>query len=514
MTEVNNKNAGLKSVVVVRKNIAANMIGSAWVALLSIAFVPLYIHFLGVEAYGLIGFFVTLQVLFSVLDMGLTATLSRELARLSVAGQDAAQQMRDVVRTLEAIYWGLAIIIIFVVFALAEWIATGWLNVDQLQPDVVSRSVMLMGVVIAFRMPYGFYSGGLIGLQNQVLLNRIKVVVETVRNGGGVLVLWLFSPSITAFFSWHAIAGCFSVIVLAVTLWKVLPATGCRAMCSFAILRQLWRFGAAMSMLTVLGLLVVELDKVILSKMLPLEEFGYYMLASTLAMGINLIIVPVFTAMHPRLTQLLEAHDEKEARRLYHKGSQVMAVLVMPVAITLCFYAEPILTIWTQNAEVARLSSPLLSILVIGTALNSIMNMPYALQIAHGWIKLSIISNIVAVIVLVPCLVWGISHYGVVGAASIWLALNAGYVLINSPIIHWKLLRGEFHSWLLVDNLVPIISVLLVVFLSWKLMPVGMDVLSLAIWIFSSFMVSFLLAAILLPVTRSFMLAAASAQRS
>ncbi len=44
---------------------------------MSLAFIPLYIKFLGIEAYGIIGFFTTLQAMFTLLDLGLGYTLNR-----------------------------------------------------------------------------------------------------------------------------------------------------------------------------------------------------------------------------------------------------------------------------------------------------------------------------------------------------------------------------------------------------------------------------------------------------
>jgi len=486
----------------VRKNIIANMLGSGWVAALSLAFVPLYIHFMGIEAYGLVGFYVTLQVLFSVLDMGLTATISRELARLSAQGGGAAIEMRNVVRTLETIYWALAVFIILTVGFSAHWIATVWLNTNQLSSDDIQMSVMLMGVVIAFRMPYGFYSGGLIGMQRQVLLNVIKICVETFRNGGGVLVLWLFSPTITAFFLWHAAAGIVGVCVLGVVLWRCLPKAIEKARFTPSLFRRLWRFGAGMLAIALLSLLLVEMDKLVLSKMLSLAEFGHYVLASTLAMGLNLIIVPIFSAIHPRLTQLVASHDELGLSQLYHKGCQLMTVLVMPVAFVLCFFAEEVLLAWTQEASIAQYSAPLLSLLVIGTAFNAMMNIPYALQLAHGWIKLSILSNIIAVIILVPALFWMISRYGVIGAASIWTALNIGYVLFNSPIIHAKLLKGEFKHWLVSDFGIPTLVALIIVVLFWMVMPSELSLFGHLAWIVFTLIMTLSLCALAAPMVR------------
>ena len=43
------------------KNVAANILGLGWAALMGICFVPLYLKFIGVEGYDLIGFFVILS---------------------------------------------------------------------------------------------------------------------------------------------------------------------------------------------------------------------------------------------------------------------------------------------------------------------------------------------------------------------------------------------------------------------------------------------------------------------
>ncbi|MCC7310720.1 MAG: oligosaccharide flippase family protein [Sulfuritalea sp.] len=480
------------------------MLGSGWAAFLSLAFVPLYIHFLGLESYGLIGFYVTLQVLFSVLDMGLTTTLSREMARLSAAGNAAAQDMRNVVRTLEVVYWVLAVFIITAVVLTADWIATSWLNSNRLPPDVLGSSITLMGVVIAFRMPYGFYAGGLIGLQRQVLLNGMKSAIETFRNGGGVIVIWLVSPTITAFFTWHAIAGVIAAILSRMVLWRSLPRANGRASFTPSLFRQLWSFGAGMSAISLLALLLVELDKIILSKMLPLDELGYYMLASTVAMGINLIIVPLVLAIQPRLTQLVAGGDVTGLRQIYHMGCQLMTVLVMPFALGLCFFSEPLLRIWTQNADIARFSAPVLSLLALGTAMNAMMNIPYALQLAHGWTRLALITTSISVLVLVPALIVMIDKFGVIGAASIWVVLNAGNVLLTLPIVHAKFLRGEYKHWLLVDFLRPTCVVLAVLGLGRFFMPEETSMTGEAVWIALWVTASLFVGAKVTPVTRSY----------
>jgi len=78
----------------IKRNLAANLVGNLWMPLLLVAVVPLYVELIGVEAFGLIGFFVTIQILLSQFDLGLSMTLNRELARLSVQ-ERKTQEMRD-----------------------------------------------------------------------------------------------------------------------------------------------------------------------------------------------------------------------------------------------------------------------------------------------------------------------------------------------------------------------------------------------------------------------------------
>lgn len=116
----------------------ANFAGSIWQALMGLVFIPFYIKFMGIESYGLIGIFATLQVIFGLLDVGLGSTLTREMARLS-ALPHKEQEMRNLVRTLETIYWSVAVFVGMTVVALSPIIAHHWIKAGQLPPKPSNR---------------------------------------------------------------------------------------------------------------------------------------------------------------------------------------------------------------------------------------------------------------------------------------------------------------------------------------------------------------------------------------
>jgi len=146
--------------VSLKRNIVANFIGNSWATVMSLAFIPLYIHFMGIEAYGLVGFFLVLQATFCLLDMGLSATLSREMARLSVQ-PEKAQEMRNLARTLEIIYWAIAVVIGVVVITFASTITHRWLHAGQLATGTIEQAIVLMGLALSLQWPFSLYSGGL-----------------------------------------------------------------------------------------------------------------------------------------------------------------------------------------------------------------------------------------------------------------------------------------------------------------------------------------------------------------
>jgi hypothetical protein len=84
------------------------------------------------------------------------------------------------------------------------------------------------------------------------------------------------------------------------------------------------------------------------------------------------------------------------------------------------------------------------------------MNLPYALQLAFGWTKLSFFKSIIAVILLVPLIIYMTMRYGAVGAASIWFVLNMGMFFFEIPIMHRRLLRKEKWRWYLQDVCLPL----------------------------------------------------------
>lgn len=440
-----------------KENILANIAGQGWAAILQLAVVPLYLKFLGIESYGLIGFYTVLQAIIQILDLGVSPTMTREMARYS-SQEEKGRQMRDFVRTLEIGYWVIGIVIGFALVCGSSLIAEHWIKSTSLPKSTIVLAVRMMGIISFFQWPFSFYQGGLMGLQRQLVFNGIKITMSTLNSVGSVLVLWLVSPTIVSFLRWQLLVSVLQVSFLAVFLWRSLPGKIYSPRINPSLLRTTWRFAAGMSGMSITAVVLTQMDKIVLSKLLSLEQFGYYILASVVAGGLGMIIAPLFNAFFPRFTALVTAGDHETLRRLYHRGSQTMAVLLLPPATVIAFFSFDVILAWTGNAETARNTSLILSLLVVGTAFNGLMNMPYVLQLSYGWTSIGLRINIFFIGTMVPLLIGATSYYGSTGAASVWLVLNTIYLFIGVPLTHRRLLKAEMGRWYVEDIGLPLMA--------------------------------------------------------
>jgi O-antigen/teichoic acid export membrane protein len=328
-----------------------------------------------------------------------------------------------------------------------------------------------MGIVFALQWPVGVYNGGLLGLQKQVTANTIQAVFLVIRQVGGAILLWKISASIHLFFLWQAAAMAGQTVATGVALNRYLPGRTGQGTFRWSVLTKNWRFSAGMFIISILAVILLQTDKLIVSKLLSLEQFGYYTLAWVVGGALANVITPIFVAVFPRLTQLAKEENYAELTRVYHLSCQVLSVLVLPAGTVLALFPREVLLAWSGDPNMIAMTSRVVTIVAIGSTLNGLLNLPYALQLAFGWTRLSIITLSIAIVVIVPLEYWLAKHHGLVGAALGWVILNIGQLVFQLQAMHMRLLRGEQWRWYVMDVGLPLLGIAVVVLPARILLP-------------------------------------------
>lgn len=453
-----------------KKNILANYTSQLYVTGVGILILPFYIQYMGAEAYGLIGFFTMLQAWFSLLDMGLTPTIGRETARYH-GGSMTALAYRQLFRALSLIFASISVIGGGTLWLFAEVVATGWLKVNELAQGEVVLAVQIMATSVALRWMGGLYRGVITGSEQLVWLSGFNVLIATLRFIAVFASMWLYGFTPFVFFVHQLVVAFLEVVGLFLMSNRLLPARDNlneKIGWSFEPVKPVLKFALTIAFTSSVWVLVTQTDKLVLSGILPLADYGYFTLAVLAASGIMVISGPISSAIMPRMVRLHAEGKHDELLQVYRNATQLVSVIAGSAAITIAFCAEPLLYAWTGNLELAAQAAPILRLYAIGNGFLAVAAFPYYLQYAKGNLRYHLIGNAVMVVVLIPAIIVVAIYYGGVGAGYVWLVINGLYLLTWVAYVHYKLQPGLQRSWLTKDIagiILPVVLVLGTVFL-------------------------------------------------
>lgn len=418
-------------------NIIVSYIGQIYLIIISLAILPVYIKYMGAEAYGLVGFFAMLQGLFSLLDFGLTPTISRQTAQYN-AGAETALGFRQLCRSLSLIFTAIACIGGSLLFYFNHYIAEHWLKLENLAMSDVLFSLKIMAVCVALRWMTGLYRGVITGFERIVWLSIINIVIATLRFPGVLLYMYYCGFTIQSFFVFQLMVAILEFVLLGLKAYILLPKLNPSTRLGWSLkpVKPLLSFALTIAFTSSVWVLLTQLDKFILSGMLPLSEYGYFTLAVLVAGGILQIGAPISSAIMPRMARLYGEKKYNELKDVYLNSTQFVTVIVVTAGIVLAVLAEVVLYVWTGDVELAKKAAPILQLYTIGNTLLTLGAFPYYLQYAKGSLRLHFIGNLVMLIVLVPVIIWSAKNYGAIGTGWAWVSIQLVYLIGWVSYVH------------------------------------------------------------------------------
>jgi O-antigen/teichoic acid export membrane protein len=289
----------------------------------------------------------------------------------------------------------------------------------------------------------------------------VAIAMTTLGSIGAVLVLSHVSATIEAFFVWQAGVGLMHAVVLRALAWRLV---GTRAVHRFnwSELRRVGGFTVSMSGVAITGMLLMQTDKVVLSRVLTLEAFGQYMLATVVAGGLYLVVTPTFNLIFPKLSALY-LKSEHELVAYYRQGTRTLTAVLFPLSTIAIVFARDLMFLWTGDGALSDASAPIVQLILVGTTLNGVMNFPYALQLASGKTRIAITTNIILLVIMLPLTIALSIRFGAIGGAAAWAILNAIYLVVGTWLTHRSLLEDSGARWLAFDVGVPLLATVAVV---------------------------------------------------
>lgn len=443
----------------VKKNLFANYIGQFYLLVIAIVMVPFYLEYMGTEAYGLVGFFALIQSWMMLLDMGLSPTLLREVAKVKVNKTPRKlETFKYLFHSIEFIFIFISLLTVFFIVTFSSWISLNWLKVETLNIDDVRYSISLIGIMVGLRFITSLYKSGISGAEEQVWLNKMSIIIATFRYVGVLAVLHCVSSEFKHFFEYQLLIAIIEFFVFAIAFYKILHIGRFKLYFSKKAIASIFSFSAGIAYSGMVWIFVTQLDKLLLSGILPLKEYGYFALLGMIANALIQISAPISKAILPRMTALLSEDKEREMLIIYRKATQIFAIMVFSITGIITLYSYQLLYAWTGDIDAAEWGKDILVYYVLGNGLISFAGFAFYLQYVHGNLTMHTKAYTFILFVFSPILVWSIYTYGAIGASITWFIFTLLFFFLWVPVVHHFFAPKLYKDWILKDILPIFIS--------------------------------------------------------
>lgn len=455
-----------------KQALIATYLVQAYVTLTSVVLMPVYLAYLGAEGFGLVGFATVLQTWMQLLDFGFSPALSREMSLYRAGGRDAGLAMQRM-RSVELLFALIAFAAVVAFVAARDWVAVNWFSYDGLSASEISWCFVAMAVGAVLRWLAGLYRSALTGLERQSWLNTIALLSATVRSVGVIPVLAYVSASPRSFFGYQVFVAAAELVALAGLFYRAMPRVPGAIRPTETAYRALVPTAGAVAFLALVSLLLTQLDKVILSRLLTLAEYGHFTLASALAGGVLIMTGPMSQILQPRMTVLLASGKSDELTDLYEKATVFAAIGFFSLGGGIAVFSSELLWAWTGSRAVSDEVSQVLAAYAIANAFVGVLTLPYLLQFSHGYLRMHLVGNIILGLVVIPSLVVAAMKFGALGAALVYLVANIIFLFFWSPLVHRRFLPLLAWRWPF-RQVVPSATVSILLLLAMKsVVPAG-----------------------------------------
>ena len=419
----------------IKRNSIANIVNRTWTTLANFLFVPVYIHYLGEEAYGLVTFFTTLQVVLNLFGLGLSKTLRREFSVYESSEAVVLRKYR-ILRSVELIIWCIAIIIIGICALNADYIATKWINSETIAESTVSLTIRMMGVSIAAQLIANLYLGCLLGMQDQILANTLQISWSLFKNIGAVLLIVFVSSNISYFYIWHAVIDIIYLVtvrIFVIAKLKKKKSDLSWKLHDLANLKTIYKFALGILLISVGYAINSQIDKIIITKNFDLVSVGAYNSVYSLSILTTILTSSIGIAVFPRFTQLFTGNDLSGLNKAFRSYNSIAVLTTSVIGGFLAIFAEELLLFWTRSEIITNIMAGVSFWLILGTALSAIQEIPYNYFLARGCTIVNNIQTIIQIAYVLTVTPFMIRYYGLSGAALSWfieMALSTTIYLI------------------------------------------------------------------------------------
>lgn len=414
------------------RNAVFNVVGQGVALLLGLLSVKCVYTRLGGDTVGIIFFaLMASTTLCNVLELGILSTTVREVS----ANCDSDRPYTEAyIRSFSSFYWIFFCVFGIAIYFAAPFIASKWLILRDIDQKAAESALRILLISSLLALPRSFYASVIRGLQRMEINNVIDPALTGLQQLGIILIA-AEGGNLLHVACWIAVTNVIGVIAYVGMCARFFSFR--RALIpgySASVVTRNWSYTANMMVISLTALGYLQADKVILSKVLPVEWFGYYYFAYTLVSKGAAITMAVSNAAFPHLSNLYANYGATLMGDEYHKLQNTLCVLIAPIFAAISFASVPLFS-HVFTTDIAKSLAVPTVFLCLGFYMTGTLTIPNVISFVVGKPNIVARQNIIALFVILPVAFFGIRVWGILGASLSMVVYGLFCYLYSIPTI-------------------------------------------------------------------------------
>lgn len=396
------------------RNLFYNLSGAVLPVAVAAVCIPVLIHTIGTDRFGLLTIAWTIIGYFSLFDFGLGRSLTWQVSRR--LGEGRQGEIAAIVRSALILMTLLSLIgtLVVAVFS-GELIRL--LRVPQALIGETRTTLFLLSASIPLVVLTSGLRGVLEAFQRFDVTNAIRVV-QGVWTFVGPLCVLPFTVHLQVLVTVLVIGRLVTTIAYGVAALGVLPPADHTKRVPTLRQREIFAYGGWTTLSNILSPVMDYMDRFFISSILGAAIVAFYTTPYEVVYRLNFISEGILGVLFPLMAKRM-AHTRSDGTDMLSLGTKLITALLFPATLIILLAAHPGLRLWL-GPEFERKSALVLQLLAVGLLINSLAKVPSNLLQANGRSDVTAILHIVEVPIYVVCLLWALSHLGIAGAALVW----------------------------------------------------------------------------------------------
>ena len=432
------------------RNTLLNLGGEIVPFLVGLVALPILIHGIGVNRYGIITLSAMVVGYFGLFDFGLGAAATKLIAEAAGSGDRP---------TISNLFWT-SLLLMFVFGSCGGVLAAAsspWLvqHVFRISPSLRSEALhafYLLALSLPFVISAGSLRGTLAAFQRFDLINAVRVPMGVFSYIGPLLVL-PFSHRLGDLVAVMVVGRLGAWLASLLLCFRLLPELRGNPAFSRTTALPMLRFGGWVTVSLIVGPIMVYFDRFLIGAMLSMAAVAYYAVPYQVASKL-LIVSAAFEGVAFAGFSSSLGTNPRRAALIFQRATLAILFALFPIVLMIAALAPEGLRLWL-GSEFARNSSGVLRWLAIGVFMNALARMPFALLLAAHRPDLTAKLHVAEVPFYCLFLWWILPRYGVEGAAIAWtLRVSADMAVLF--VMSWRLLPSARSA---IAQVAPVIAI-------------------------------------------------------